>query len=176
MARRPLLAVCGSGDALSPALEARVRELGRLAVEAGLRVATGGLGGVMTAVSEGARAASRYREGDVIGIIPGLDKATANPAVDVVIATGMGIARNLVLVASADVVVAVDGGAGTLVEIAAAWQLGRPVVALRGEGWSGRLAGDRIDDRRPDRIEPADDPAHAIALAVHMVASILPRP
>src|SRR5687767_8844991 len=115
MARRPLLAVCGSGDALAPALQADVRELGRRAVEAGFRVATGGLGGVMTAVSEGARTAASYREGDVVGILPGLDKSAANPAVDVVIATGMGIARNLVLVGSADVVIAVDGGAGTLV-------------------------------------------------------------
>jgi len=74
-------------------------ELGSRAVEAGFRVVTGGLGGVMEAVSRGARTAPSWREGDVVGILPGYDRGAANPYVDVVVPTGMQIGRNVIVVA-----------------------------------------------------------------------------
>lgn len=169
--RRPVLAVIGPGRGdgperdVPPSLLEAAREVGRLAVEAGFRVATGGLGGVMEAASEGAREATSYREGDVVGIVKGHDHAEANDFVDIVIPTGLGLARNLVLVSTADVVVALAGGSGTLSELALAWQLGRPVVALEGDGWAGRLAGEAIDGRRENRVESARDPAAAITKA-----------
>jgi uncharacterized protein (TIGR00725 family) len=166
------MAVIGAGSAPEPAVQSACEALGELAIEAGFRVATGGLGGVMQAVSMGARRAKSYREGDVVGIVPSYDRQSANQAVDIVIATGLGIARNVVLVASADVVVAVGGGSGTLSELAIAWQLDKPIVALAAvEGWSRDLAGRAIDDRRTDRIASAESPEQAVALALELTAS-----
>ena len=84
----------------------------------------------------------------MIGVLPGLIAADANPFVDVVVPTGMNYARNTILVAMADVVVAVGGGSGTLSEIALAWQHGKPIVTLDlGEGWS--RGAPRPPPRRP---------------------------
>ena len=71
--RRPILVVVGYGDKLKEELELKAQEIGHLGVDAGFRVATGGLGGIMAAVSKGARGSTAYREGDVIGVLPGYD-------------------------------------------------------------------------------------------------------
>lgn len=89
-------------------------------------VVCGGLGGVMAAACRGAKAV----EGATVGILPGADRTKANRWVDVAVATGMGEARNAVVVRTADAVVAVGGGYGTLSEIALALRLDRPVVTL----------------------------------------------
>jgi uncharacterized protein (TIGR00725 family) len=143
--------------------------LGEALVDAGYRIVTGGMGGVMEAACLGARRSSRYREGDTIAVLPGHDSAAANPYVDVVLPTGQGHARNVVL-AHADALVAVGGGAGTLSEIALAWIHGRLVIAFRLPGWSGRVADAPLDDRlrfatlSGDRIHGVDSAAEAIAL------------
>ncbi|WP_437673200.1 TIGR00725 family protein [Sorangium sp. So ce131] len=153
VSRRPVLAVIGNGLALDQETEAACVELGRRAVEAGFRIVTGGLGGVMAAVSRGGREARTWRDGDILGILPGYEASAANPYVDVVVPTGMQIGRNILVVATADVVVIVDGGAGTLSEIAIAWQLGKPLLALATSGgWAQELAGARVDERRADEI------------------------
>lgn len=162
-ARRRVVAVVGNALPSAEAL-AVAEELGRLLVECGYRLVTGGLGGVMQAASRGARSARSYREGAVVGIIPGADPATANPFCDIVVPTNMGYARNVLVVSMADAVVAVGGGSGTLSEIAMAWQLGRLVVALEIEGWSARLAGSTLDDKRADTVLAARDAAHAVEL------------
>jgi len=146
-ARRPLVAVIGDAK-LDPAdpKGALAQEVGRRLVESGCRVVTGGLGGVMAAAMRGAKAAPNYAEGDTIGILPSYDPADADEAADIVLATGMNLARNI-MVANADAVIAIGGGAGTLSELAMAWQLRRPVVSLAAEGWSKRLGGTRLDDR-----------------------------
>ncbi|MEZ0283682.1 MAG: dethiobiotin synthetase, partial [Thermoleophilia bacterium] len=105
------------------------RAVGRLLAQAGATVVTGGLGGVMAAAGGGARAAG----GSVTAILPGTDRAAAHEA-DVVVCSGVGEARDLAVVASADAVIAVGGGWGTLAEIGLARKLGRPVVLL--ESWS----------------------------------------
>jgi uncharacterized protein (TIGR00725 family) len=128
-----VVAVIGNSQASAEALRI-AEQLGRLVVERGWRLVTGGLGGVMEAAARGAHQARRYREGDVIGILPGSDPALANPWVDIAVPTGMGHARNVLVVATADAVVAIGGGAGTLSEMALAWQLGRPLVGLLVEG------------------------------------------
>ena len=166
IARRKVVAVIGAGAPLDAATEEKCLALGELAIDAGFRIATGGLGGVMDAVSRGARRAASYREGDIVGILPTYDRESASAAVDIVIPTGLGIARNIVLVSTADVIIAVGGGSGTLSEIAVAWQLGKPIVALTSiAGWSHDLADRAIDDRRTDRIAKAETPEQAIALA-----------
>jgi uncharacterized protein (TIGR00725 family) len=167
---RPIIAIVGGAHAPAPVLAA-AEALGCLVVDAGFRVVTGGLTGVMAAASRGGRSAHGWFEGAVLGILPGLDPAAANPWVDVAIATGLNHARNVVVVASADVVVAVGGGAGTLSEIALAWAHGKPVIGLDvGEGWSSRLGGEVLDDRRSEPIRRAQDPEDALAQIVALLA------
>ena len=169
--RRAIVSVIGDAGVQpgSIAYEA-AREAGRLTIDAGLRVMTGGLSGVMEAARRGAHESSKYREGDTIGLLPRLDPAAANPWADIVIATGLDHARNT-LVANADAVIAVGGGAGTLSEIAFAWMFKRLIVAVRGLGWADRVADQRIDDRvrcdvDGDRVYAADDARQAVSLVV----------
>ncbi|MGZ5336892.1 MAG: TIGR00725 family protein [Solirubrobacterales bacterium] len=124
-ARRRQVSVIGASKAEDELL-AKAEAVGRGLAEAGLTLVCGGLGGVMEAASRGATEAG----GEAIGIIPWDDAAQANPHVTHVVATGIGYARNLAVVASGDAVVAVGGTWGTLSEIAFARNLGRPVVAL----------------------------------------------
>jgi uncharacterized protein (TIGR00725 family) len=140
-----------------------------LIVEQGWRLVTGGLGGVMEAASRGAHTAACYREGDVVGVLPSGDPSTANPYVDIAVPTNLGIARNVLVVSMADAVIAVAGGAGTLSEIALAWQLGRVVVGLAVGGWGERVAGHALDDKRPDVViaaRSAEDAIEAIKAAL----------
>ena len=154
----------------SAAYEA-ARAVGRCLVEADYRVCCGGLGGVMTAVFEGARQARNYREGDTVGVIPMLDRTRANRYADIVIATGMGHARN-VIVANGDAMVVIGGGAGTLSEAALAWTANRLIVALPSTGGTAeRIAGTVIDHRpRGDgiaalrKVWAAETPEDAVAL------------
>lgn len=169
--RRAVASVIGANSA-SAALLSAAEALGHELIEAGFCIATGGLGGVMTAASRGARQAPSWVEGRVIGILPGLRAADANPYVDLVIPTGMNYARNVIVVAMADVVVAVGGGAGTLSEIALAWQHGKPIIGLDlGDGWSAHLADNRLDGRREDRVHRARNPSEAVALARSLVGT-----
>jgi len=124
-ALRPQVAVVGPGEA-----EERERQLargvGRLLAQAGVLVVTGGLGGVMEAACEGVSLAG----GTAVGLLPGPDRAAANPYVTVAVATGLGEGRNLLVVQTADVVVAIGQSPGTLSEIALAARQGKPVVLL----------------------------------------------
>jgi uncharacterized protein (TIGR00725 family) len=153
MTRPRQVAVSGGGaDPPGDALVA-AEEIGRRLAEARIRVVCGGLGGVMEAVARGAATTG----GEVIGILPGADPADANPYCTHVIATGIGHARNLAVVASADAVIAIGGEWGTLTEIAFARRLGRPVVALG--TWTLRGVG--AMEAAPG-IEAVADPAAAV--------------
>ncbi len=124
---RPALAgVIGAARADEATL-ALAEQVGRLLAEAGCTVVCGGLGGVMEAAARGARLAG----GDVIGILPGPSTADANPYVTHPVATNMGHARNVILVHTADFLVAVGGEAGTLSEVALGLKTGKPVLSLR---------------------------------------------
>jgi uncharacterized protein (TIGR00725 family) len=133
------------------------RSVGAGLAEAGLTVVTGGEGGAMEWASRGAREAG----GTVVGVLPGTDRARANVHADVTVATGIGHARNLAVAASADVLVAVGGGWGTLSEIAFAGILGRPVVVVA--GWRLEHAAGV-----PGEVHYAADGAEAIAVAVRL--------
>jgi len=100
--------------------------VGRGLAEAGATLICGGMGGVMAAACRGARSAG----GLTIGVLPGHNARDANPHVDVPIVTGMGEARNVIIVRTAMAVIAVGGEFGTLSEIAFALKLGRPVIGL----------------------------------------------
>ena len=131
---RPLrIAVCAPGTASDDEL-LLAGAVGRLLAERGCTLVCGGLGGAMAAASRGAKEAG----GVTIGIIPGYDDRAANPWIDHVICTGLGQARNALVVATGQAVIAVGGGWGTLSEIALARRLERPVVAF------GRLGGGAV--------------------------------
>jgi uncharacterized protein (TIGR00725 family) len=156
MAGSSLIAVIGDGTVLEGSPSYLLAErLGEALVDAGFRVLTGGLDGIMEAASRGAARSRAHGAASVIGLLPGHDPADANPWVDVSLATGLGHLRNPV-VAHASAVVAIGGGAGTLSELAFAWIFRRLVIAFRVPGWSGRLAGTRIDDRVRFRSIPED--------------------
>ena len=123
----PYVAVVGDGsDASDPAQLALAEQVGAGLGRAGAVVVCGGLGGVMAAACRGARTAGAT----TVGLLPGTRRSDANPWVEVAVATGLGEARNVLVVRAADAVVAVGGGYGTLSEIAFALKTGTPVVGL----------------------------------------------
>lgn len=107
-------------------LRQKAAAVGRGIAQAGAVLICGGLGGVMGAAASGARQAG----GLSVGILPSYDARAAHPSIDIVIPTGLGHARNVLVVAAADAVLALSGEHGTASEIALALTLGRPVVAL----------------------------------------------
>ncbi|MBU1741419.1 MAG: TIGR00725 family protein [Proteobacteria bacterium] len=125
-----VIAVCGAGAA-GPELCRQAEAVGRLIAEKGHFLVCGGLGGIMEAAARGAKEAG----GVTIALLPGEDLAEANPYIDHPLPTGLGIARNALVVRAGRGVIAVEGGYGTLSELAMALKLGRVVVAL------GRWAG-----------------------------------
>jgi uncharacterized protein (TIGR00725 family) len=135
-------------------------ELGRLLAKNRYAISCGGLSGVMKAVCKGAK----QENGFTIGIIPFEDKSYANKYVDVVIPVPFSQARNVIVVLSGDACVAIGGKAGTLSEMCFAWIYGKPIIALSGgiRGWSSKMAGKKIDDRRPDTILEADTPQEVV--------------
>jgi len=114
------------GGSVDDSTAAVARDVGRLLGERGHEVICGGLGGVMAATCRGARETGAR----TVGILPGADPAGANEYVDVPIATGMGNARNALVVGNGDAAIAIDGKYGTLSEIALALDRGIPVAAI----------------------------------------------
>jgi uncharacterized protein (TIGR00725 family) len=129
---------------------ARAETVGRLLGEAGAVLVCGGLDGVMEAASRGAAGAGAT----VVGILPGSDRAAANPHVTVAITTGLGEMRNPLVVRAVDAVIAVGGAYGTLSEVAFALRTGTPVVGL--DTWA-------LDD-----VVDAPDAEAAVALALEL--------
>ncbi|GGK65660.1 lysine decarboxylase [Planomonospora parontospora] len=147
------VSVCGPRDCTSED-ESNAREVGRLLAERGAVVICGGYTGVMAAVAAGARSAG----GTVVGILSRADRQDANPDLSIVIPTGVGEARNGIIVNSADAVIVIGGSWGTLSELALAMRRGRTAVVQLG-GW-------RILDRdgRPlTGVEHVSTPEEALA-------------
>lgn len=153
----PYISVIGSGTCGEGSEEwTLAEEVGRLLAEAGATVVCGGREGVMEAAARGAALAG----GTVIGIIPGDSAAEANPHCTHVVATAIGQARNLAVVASGSATIAVGGGWGTLSEIGHARRLGRFVVTLRGwavlpDGGSEAAPGVTAVDTAADAVSTA---------------------
>ena len=144
---RRYVAVCGASEATPAQLKA-AREVGRLLAREGAVVINGGFGGVMGAASEGAASEG----GTVIGILPDTDRGGASPHLTLALATGLGQARNTLIVTAADSVIAIGTGWGTLSEIAIARRLDRPVFAL--DTWDVK------------GLEVVDTPAEAVKRAL----------
>ncbi|MDW8270509.1 MAG: TIGR00725 family protein [Anaerolineae bacterium] len=150
----PLIAVIGGGEC--SAEEAALAEaVGRLLAQAGVGVVCGGRGGVMAAACRGARQAG----GVTVGILPGTEPTEANPWVQIAIPTGLGEARNALVVGAGRGVIAIGGEYGTLSEIAFALKAGKRVAGLR--TWD--IPG----------VHPVADPAAAVAyvLAASAISS-----
>jgi len=147
-----IIAVIGAGEC-TPEVVRLAEEVGRRLAERGAILICGGLGGVMEAACRGAKGAG----GTTVGVLPGTNPGDANPYVDIPIATGMGQARNVIVVASAQATIAVGGGYGTLSEIGHARKLGIPVVGL--ETWNLKKEG-------YTGIMEAQSPAEAVEMAI----------
>lgn len=152
------VAVSGGGEAGDAACRL-AEEVGRELARRGAVVVTGGLGGAMAAACRGAKAES----GTTLGILPGHDRSDANEWVDVAVPTGLGEARNALIVRAADAVIAVAGEFGTLSEIALALKVGTPVVGL--ETWELARNG-RPVPAIVAATTPADAAERAVALAM----------
>ena len=153
MSRRKIISIIG-GSAQTALEEDRAIALtiGKLLIDNGYRILCGGYGGVMEAVCKGARSSDKYSDGDTIGVIASLDSNDANEFCDIVIATGIHYARNQIITASGDAIVAIGGGSGTLSEIAFSWQMGKPIFSYTKTGWSGKLSEMQLDNKRSDTI------------------------
>ncbi|MGQ9722819.1 MAG: TIGR00725 family protein [Candidatus Jordarchaeum sp.] len=139
------IGVIGSDGPINESVKNLAEEIGRLVARHGMVLICGGRSGVMEAAARGAK----KENGITVGVIPGNNKKEANPFCDIVIATGIGRARNLVVVNSSDVVVAISGGAGTLSEIALALAENKLVIVLKGSGGvSNLVAGKLIGDSK----------------------------
>lgn len=120
-----MIGVVGAGLCDKKVYE-QARKVGKGIAQVGATLVCGGLGGVM----EGACRGAHEGGGITVGILPGPDKAQANAYVSIPIVTDLGHARNILVVRSADIVVAVSGGYGTLSEISIALKIGKPVIGL----------------------------------------------
>ena len=139
--RKKVISVIG-GHSCNKRVEQISHELGeKLAKVVGILV-SGGLGGTMEAVCSGFMAGG----GITIGVIASYNKDDANPYVDIVIPTGLGLARNVLVVKSADAVIALPGAAGTLSEIAYCLQFGIPVISLNSWNIKGVIKAKTVDE------------------------------
>ena len=120
-----MIGVIGAGTCDETTYD-RARQVGRGIAEMGATLVCGGLGGVMQGACQGAHEAGSR----TVGILPGPDKSQANPYVTVPVVTDMGHARNVLVVRSSDILVAIHGGYGTLSELSIGLKLGKPIVGL----------------------------------------------
>ena len=149
-----IISVIGEGDA-RPHIADLAEKVGAELAKYGVTVASGGLGGVMEAVSRGAKSAG----GVTVGILAGNDPNDGNPWIDIPILTGMGYARNAIVAKTGMAVIAVGGAYGTLSEIGHALGDGIPVIGLR--TWTLSRNGDADTS-----IIVASDPSDAVHKAI----------
>lgn len=139
--RRNIIAVIGGRQARKDMLKA-AEQAGALIALSGSVLLCGGLGGIMRAAAKGAKRAG----GTTVGILPQDSKKSANEYIDVPVATGMGMGRNVIIARTADAVIAVSGEYGTLSEIAFSLQLGKPVVGIGTWDIDGVVEAEGADD------------------------------
>jgi uncharacterized protein (TIGR00725 family) len=157
MIKQKFIAVIGASQASASDIQAAVL-VGQQIARAGAVLVCGGMGGVMEAACKGAA----QENGLTIGILPGDNRLAANGYVAIPIATGVGYARNMAVVKSAQAVIAIGGSYGTLTEIGFALQSGLPVIGL--ETWSISRKG-----KEKSPILAVNTPAEAVNLALEMI-------
>jgi uncharacterized protein (TIGR00725 family) len=157
MPLRPVVGVIGSGRPVTPEQSQLAYDVGMYVAQRGAALVCGGLGGIMEDASRGAA----DNGGIVIGILPSTAKGDANPHVTVAVPTGLGVARNAIVVHTADVLIVFPGAFGTLSEMAMALDSHKSVVTLPG-AWDLRKAGDLENAR----FVEAFDAKQAVGLAL----------
>lgn len=143
-------------------------ETGTEIAKSGAILITGGLGGVMKAASHGAHDAG----GLAIGIIPQNDASLANEYCDIVIPTGMGHTRDFLTALSADGVIVIGGGSGTLTEICASYVHKKPIAALKKSGdVAEKYADQYLDHRNNVKIVGVDSPKEAVKYILEQITA-----
>jgi uncharacterized protein (TIGR00725 family) len=157
-AKSKFIALIGNSKASAQEIKL-AEEIGREIAKNGAILVCGGLGGVMEAACRGA-----VSEGGLtVGILPGAERGDANEYVKIPIVTTIGFARNIIVVKSAQAVIAVGGEYGTLTEIGYALKSGLPVIGLGTWNLSNK-------DKTEDAIIRADNAADAVAIALEMIS------
>ncbi|MDE1762752.1 MAG: TIGR00725 family protein [Thaumarchaeota archaeon] len=169
MAKRLQILIIGNNEnGFTPDLEKTAYETGMEVAKSGAVLITGGLGGVMRAASHGAKDAG----GLVIGIIPQTDSSFANEYCDIVIPSGIGLARDFLTALSGDGLIIIGGGSGTLSEACAAYMHKRPMVAIKNTGGiADRYADQYLDHRQQMKIIGATSPREAVRLILDRINS-----
>lgn len=166
--KRQILVIGHNTNGCTPKHEKIAYDVGVLVAKSDSVLITGGLGGVMTAAAHGARDAN----GLTIGIIPQADTSEANEFCDVVIATGMGLARDFLNALTSDGVIIIGGGSGTLSETAAAYMHKKPMVAIRNMGGPVESFIDGyIDQRKNVKIIGVDTPKEAVDKILELITA-----
>jgi len=142
--KRQILVIGNNDNGCTPELEKLAYDMGSNIAKSNSVLITGGLGGVMRAASHGAHDAG----GLIVGIIPQNDFSLANEFCDIVIPSGMGLMRDFLNALSADGVIVIGGGSGTLSEICAAYMYKKPIVALKNSGGTASKYADQFLDHR----------------------------
>ena len=167
MKKFQILVIGNNDNGCTPELEKLAYETGSEVAKSNSILVTGGLGGVMKAASKGAK----ENNGLTVGIIPQNDMSEANEFCDVVIPSGIGLMRDFLNALSADGVIAIGGGSGTLSEICASYMYSKPIVVLKNSGGTAtKFADQYLDHRKNVKIIGADTPKHAIEILLKQLA------
>jgi len=166
MKNRQILVIGNNDNGCTPESEKLAYDVGSEVAKSNSVLITGGLGGVMRAASRGAQESG----GITVGIIPQDDSSHANEFCDIVIPSGMGLTRDFLNALSADGVIVIGGGSGTLSEICAAYMYKKPIVALKNSGGTASKYSDRyLDHRKNVKIVGVDTPHQAIKYILEQI-------
>jgi len=166
--KKQILVIGNNQDSSNPALEKIAYETGMEVARSGSVLVTGGLGGVMRAACNGAKDA----DGITVGIIPQNDPSFANEFCDIVIPSGLGLARDFLNALSADGVIIIGGGAGSLSETCAAYMFKKPIVAIKNTGGTAETYADKyLDHRQNVLIVGVDSPKDAVKYILEKINS-----
>ena len=166
MKKFQILVIGNNDNGCTPELEKLAYETGAEVAKSNSILITGGLGGVMKAASRGAK----ENNGLTVGIIPQNDMSEANEFCDVVIPSGIGLMRDFLNALSADGVIAIGGGSGTLSEICASYMYSKPIVVLKNSGGTAtKFADQYLDHRKNVKIIGADTPKHAMEILLEQI-------
>lgn len=163
-----ILVIGNNENGSTPELEKISYETGMEVAKAGAVLISGGLGGVMKAACHGARDG----DGLTVGIIPQNDASFANEYCDIVIPSGIGLARDFLTALAGDGVIIIGGASGTLSETCAAYMYKKPIVVIKNTGGvADKYADQYLDHRKHVKIIGVNTPKEAVKLILKKIKS-----